>query len=66
MPTEITYFTCVLSFPTNPDHRTAWHPYYATGKRSRLTRGAFDTEQEAHDWASEQGIHPSTYTVQGY
>ena len=59
-------FSCVLSFPENVDHQTIWHPISPVGRFSRLVRGSWGTEEEAHAWAQEKGIHPSTYEVRTF
>lgn len=61
--TAPTAFTCILSYPENPTHWTDWHPTSPTGTFSKLQRGHFPSEQEAHDWAESKGIHPDTYEV---
>jgi hypothetical protein len=47
-----TYFTVVIPW-AEPKKRTKWHPAERTGPLSKLTRGAFSTEAEAHKWAKK-------------
>jgi len=44
------------------DERTAWHPTEQFGQWSVLTRGAFQTEKEARQWAREH-LNGNPYSV---
>jgi len=56
-------FSCFLSYPKNPEHRTVWHPPVPLPLEACLVRGSWETEEEAHAWAREKGVHPDTYEV---
>lgn len=43
------YFTVLIPF-VGPELRTVWHPTEATGPFATLSRGAFDSEEEAKKW----------------
>lgn len=61
VPIGAPYFTVVI--PWAPEsQRTEWHPTEATGPFKTLTRGAFGTESEAHQWASDH-LNNTAYEV---
>ena len=44
------YFSVVIP-GVPPQFRTEWHPTEPSGQFARLSRGAFQTEEEAIEWA---------------
>ena len=46
------YFTVLIPFAP-ADRATQWHPTENTGPFAWLTRGAFDTMEDAHKWAAD-------------
>jgi len=45
------HYTVVLRYVPSSQFPTVWHPTAPTGPFSVLTRGAFATEEDAHEWA---------------
>jgi hypothetical protein len=46
------YYTVVIPW-VEPKKATSWHPTEKKGPFSKLTRGSFKTEKEAHAWAKK-------------
>lgn len=55
------YWTLLVPFVPSA-YATEWHPTESTGPWAVLTRGAFDTEGEAIEWARAH-LHGTPYTL---
>ena len=58
-PSESGYYTIEIGWSARP---TQWHPTDRVGPFSVLTRGAFETQTEAHRWAQDN-LDGSGYRV---
>lgn len=56
------YFSVTIPWSDTP---TKWHPTEKRGAFSKLSRGAFKTREEAHDWA-KANLEGNKYTVRRY
>ena len=56
------YWSVVIPWSDSP---TRWHPTEPTGPFATLTRGSFQTEEEAHRWAAEH-LEGQPYSVRQY
>ncbi len=56
------YFTVVIPWSDSP---TSWHPTQKTGPFATLTRGAFATEEQAHEWARAH-LSSQPYTLRRF
>lgn len=61
---EQVYYSCVVPWEPDPRRRSIWHPDRPTF--APITRGAFDTEREAHTWAASHLGTDATYIVKAY
>lgn len=57
---KFVYFTVVI--PHTLQHRTEWHPTEDHGPFKVLTRGAFDTHEEAMMWARTH-LGPTEWSI---
>jgi hypothetical protein len=60
MTTETTYSIII---PFTAKCPTQWHPTTPVGPFARLTRGAFASIDEVHEWAAEHLASFHQYTV---
>jgi hypothetical protein len=56
---EIGYYTVIIPWS---EHATRWHPEQPYGPMSKLSRGAFRTQSEAHGWARDN-LEEQPYSV---
>lgn len=62
MLTEKIYHSVLIPYSEDP---SIWHPTESTGPFAVLTRGAFDTVTQAHEWACVN-IPGYDYSVKEY
>lgn len=58
---NLSYYTVVIPYPRT-GLPTRWHPTSPVGPLAVLTRGAFKTKAEAHQWAADH-LEGTEYTV---
>lgn len=59
---NLKYHNILIPFEPDPRKRTIWHPVTDSGPFAVLSRGAFDSETEAHEWAAKH-LNGTAYTV---
>ena len=60
------YYTVIIPWEPCATKRTHWHPTEPEGPFAELSRGAFDSQREAHEWAKIALGKDATYTVKSF
>lgn len=60
------YYTVIIPWEPKPEKRTPLHPKEPEGPFAELSRGTFDTDREAHDWARIALGKDATYSVKPF